>query len=468
VAFLAVYRGDQFVQRVELGESPIRIGRAPENDLVLEDKDKGVSRIHAEIRFERGRPVIVDLNSQNGVWVGDRRVRVDPLQFSVPLTIGPYRLVLEMPEQETQTQAIPRAEDAVTSSEAGTDLTRLAQPDGMAASPQQARPGEPNKSQKRLYFTLAGIGAVAVTVLLTAVVNRAPVSKPQPPSAPTLQPQPQSPPQPEPAREQQFRDHYEKARALLANGDKAAAFVENEAARKILPDDPRGLEQQQAIASLPDVPTPRSETAGTQVPAEGAPSQSGPPTLIVAVMPEESPRDRVRRNKDAKDYLDDGKARLKEGEYDKAIALFENAVKKSGRSDYGYKPNEAQELLEQARQGKEQAEKDLKAKRAQDLILKARARSSKELAAALKDLQEARSIDPSAPGVNDLIRDLQERARSEGEQAYKDARQYDSKRRYQEALTYFERAVQLLELVPGGGDHLEYAKKRREELRTPK
>ena len=75
MATLAIYRGDEFLRRVELPETPIQIGRAPENDLVLEDTDKGVSRAHAEIRNERGRFVVIDLNSQNGVWLGHRRIK---------------------------------------------------------------------------------------------------------------------------------------------------------------------------------------------------------------------------------------------------------------------------------------------------------------------------------------------------------------------------------------------------------
>ena len=76
MAALAVYRGDQFLRRVEIGEAPTRIGRAPENELVLEDPDKGVSRAHAQVVFERGGYVVVDSNSQNGSdWTAVTRSR---------------------------------------------------------------------------------------------------------------------------------------------------------------------------------------------------------------------------------------------------------------------------------------------------------------------------------------------------------------------------------------------------------
>ena len=86
MATLIIYRDNRLHERVALGEGTIRVGRAPENDLVLPDASKGVSRHHAEIRFEHGRYVVADLNSQNGVWVGERRVRLDPLPPGVPLT----------------------------------------------------------------------------------------------------------------------------------------------------------------------------------------------------------------------------------------------------------------------------------------------------------------------------------------------------------------------------------------------
>ncbi len=102
MATLAVYRGDQFLRHVELGETPTRIGRSPENELVLEDKGKGVSRSHAKILYEQGRYVIVDANSQNGVWIGNRKITRDVLPVDVPVTIGPYRLRL-VPEPQAST-----------------------------------------------------------------------------------------------------------------------------------------------------------------------------------------------------------------------------------------------------------------------------------------------------------------------------------------------------------------------------
>src|SRR5262245_2078874 len=72
----------------------MRIGRSPDNEIVPEDTNKGVSRTDSEIRHEDGRYVILDMNSQDGVWIRERRVQIEPLPVDEPVTVGPYRLVL--------------------------------------------------------------------------------------------------------------------------------------------------------------------------------------------------------------------------------------------------------------------------------------------------------------------------------------------------------------------------------------
>jgi predicted component of type VI protein secretion system len=97
VAKLLIFRGDTRLDERELTRETVRIGRGPQNDLVLEDPGKGVSRNHAEIRFEGGRYTLVDLGSQNGIWVSGSRVPSVVLEPGVGAAVGPYRLVLEAP-----------------------------------------------------------------------------------------------------------------------------------------------------------------------------------------------------------------------------------------------------------------------------------------------------------------------------------------------------------------------------------
>lgn len=92
---LLVLRGDSLEQELHVAAETIRIGRGQDNELVLEDPGKSVSRDHAEIRCEGGRFVLYDLGSQNGVWVSGTRVPFVVLDHDVVANIGPFRLMLD-------------------------------------------------------------------------------------------------------------------------------------------------------------------------------------------------------------------------------------------------------------------------------------------------------------------------------------------------------------------------------------
>ena len=101
MARLVVFRGDARDSK-SLDKLPVRIGRGPQNDIVLEDPvAKSVSRVHAEIRLESGRIMLVDLKSDNGIWVAGSRVSRVELKPNVVASIGPFRLQLETDEVAT-------------------------------------------------------------------------------------------------------------------------------------------------------------------------------------------------------------------------------------------------------------------------------------------------------------------------------------------------------------------------------
>lgn len=76
----------------------LTIGRSPDNLLHLEDRS--VSSVHAEVRMEDGKPVILDRGSTNGVWVNGERVQSRPLQSGDLVKIGIYEMLVveEHPE----------------------------------------------------------------------------------------------------------------------------------------------------------------------------------------------------------------------------------------------------------------------------------------------------------------------------------------------------------------------------------
>jgi hypothetical protein len=80
-------------ERIRVGEDPVTIGRLPECDVVLNDKN--VSRRHAEVRKEGDAFVVVDLGSTNGTKVNGAGVQQRPLADGDEITVGASTLRFE-------------------------------------------------------------------------------------------------------------------------------------------------------------------------------------------------------------------------------------------------------------------------------------------------------------------------------------------------------------------------------------
>ena len=77
--------------RIELGEEPLVIGRAPGAGLMLPSVQ--VSRAHCRLELSDGAVLVTDLNSTNGTFIDGTRVSgTAPLEPGSVLRIGPYRL----------------------------------------------------------------------------------------------------------------------------------------------------------------------------------------------------------------------------------------------------------------------------------------------------------------------------------------------------------------------------------------
>jgi tetratricopeptide (TPR) repeat protein len=112
VAKLRILRGETTHAEFELKGQTARIGRSSENEIVLEDPGKGVSRTHAVIRFDEGRYILVDNKSQNGIWVSGSRVASVVLAPRVVASVGPFRLMIETPaDEETESARDPHTEE---------------------------------------------------------------------------------------------------------------------------------------------------------------------------------------------------------------------------------------------------------------------------------------------------------------------------------------------------------------------
>ncbi|NYE95864.1 hypothetical protein FHU41_002114 [Psychromicrobium silvestre] len=90
---LVVTEGPLSGQVIELGNSPILLGRAQESTLVLED-DYASGR-HARLFPQGSRWFIEDLGSTNGTYLADQQLtRSLPVEIGVPVRIG--KTVIEL------------------------------------------------------------------------------------------------------------------------------------------------------------------------------------------------------------------------------------------------------------------------------------------------------------------------------------------------------------------------------------
>lgn len=123
---LLIYRGNALHSEYELQGQTVRIGRSPQNDIILEDPGKGVSRQHAEIRVEGGHYMLVDLESQNGIWVDGSRVPSVQLAPGLTAALGPFRL--------TTVEVAAAAAPAPAAGEFVTEPTEYSRPEEHAGS----------------------------------------------------------------------------------------------------------------------------------------------------------------------------------------------------------------------------------------------------------------------------------------------------------------------------------------------
>ena len=106
---MLIYKPDGSTCVLELSGPLVKIGRGEENNIVLEDPTRAISRFHAQIVFENDNAVLHDLRSQNGTWLNEQLV-IEPatLQSDDVVCIGKYRLVYRnaVPSPEPEPDAL--------------------------------------------------------------------------------------------------------------------------------------------------------------------------------------------------------------------------------------------------------------------------------------------------------------------------------------------------------------------------
>lgn len=109
--YLRFEQSDQVLKEVPLAKAATTIGRAPDNNLRIDNL--AVSSHHARINWEQDRYVIEDLGSVNGTYVNDERVGKATLKHGDQVRIGKHRVEFKsegaMPAFAAVAQAGPAA-----------------------------------------------------------------------------------------------------------------------------------------------------------------------------------------------------------------------------------------------------------------------------------------------------------------------------------------------------------------------
>lgn len=481
MATLVVYRGDTLVTRVELGQQDIRIGRAQDNDLALEDPGKAVSRFHAELRHENGQYILLDLNSQNGVWIDGRRIQREALNDGSAATVGPYRLVVE----GLAAQGSPGAAQAPQPAAQRTSDTIVAgqrRPPAADVRPSPSASRRPPVKASNRAGTAApapgfigwllqlprpvlfgGFGGVMLLIIIAGQIFRRSPSAPPPVTSTTADtgaPQPATPGNTDLIAEhltagklalQEHRpaDAVEQFnQVLLIDKEHAEALELKAKAEEAVRQASSAAAQAPVPPRLPKATTPAPVSAPAEkasAPAEkmSAPDKAKPvPAVQTAntggtVPPRPQPAGGRRGGREqAQAQYASAKAALDRGDWAEAQRQLTVLIK----DDPGFL--DAATLLERAR------EVEIQAQRQQAAQVVAEAKkldASSEWKPAIEAYQRALKLDPSLDAtVSAAIGQIRQKMRQAGEDAFKRARQYDAVGRAPEALALYERAVQLL------------------------
>jgi adenylate cyclase len=110
-----IYRPDGTNTIVECAIPLIRIGRGDDNEIVLEDPSRSISRFHAQLATDQaGQAILTDMKSANGTFVNEQ-ILDGPVALAQDdvVRIGPYRLIFRdtyIPPPKEKPQIMPAFE----------------------------------------------------------------------------------------------------------------------------------------------------------------------------------------------------------------------------------------------------------------------------------------------------------------------------------------------------------------------
>jgi pSer/pThr/pTyr-binding forkhead associated (FHA) protein len=97
VAWLVVFRGKKTEGKYDLTQNDYLIGRGKYCDIILDDEDQELSRLHGRIRFDEvtKKYMYFDCGSANGSKINDTEVQTKELEDNDKIIAGPYTLIFK-------------------------------------------------------------------------------------------------------------------------------------------------------------------------------------------------------------------------------------------------------------------------------------------------------------------------------------------------------------------------------------
>jgi pSer/pThr/pTyr-binding forkhead associated (FHA) protein len=143
MAKLVLKFDNRVLKELPLGNGPIRIGRAPDNDIHIDNL--GVSDYHARVFTESERLILEDLDSLNGTFLNNSRVKREWLRSADAILIGKHVIVVDLLHDAApvlgtgRRVAAPKVEETVVMSTKGRLELRQGGPDEKGAQSERAR-----------------------------------------------------------------------------------------------------------------------------------------------------------------------------------------------------------------------------------------------------------------------------------------------------------------------------------------
>ena len=405
---LRVVAPDGSDRTLELRERKMLIGRGRDNDVILADEQKGVSRTHAELRYENGRYIVVDLQSQNGTWVNGTRVDRAEVPVGTEIAIGDYRLTVQKEAGvRAATVGGPTVARPVKDFD---DLQIRERSDYASAPPLRQPPAQPASAAKERTFPANVILVVTALILFGAAVwlwgGRRPNSDAQA-TPQTADPRPADPaPQP------------------------SAAVPQEPGAQ------PPAVEPAEPFT--PKASSPRREPAPPRAPAQR-----------VARKPGESVEAWRTRSEALETRYAYSRVALERRDYAAAAGGFQAIL----LEEPGFR--DTAQLLVQANAG-------LRGNANSLYESGRRLEASGDVVSAMQKYEQARQIYSGIPGIADAVQRTRQKLHAAGTKAFAEAKQLEAMGRAAEALKEYEKAVQWL---PHDDPNRQSARARIEQLR---